>query len=121
MTPYAWPPFSCGLIVLVVGYFKLWKLRKTKYPEIVRIFEIWLMGIIGFLLGLFGQVLSLIHTFDSIAQAGDISPAIVAAGIKSSIKTTMIGLAVLIISLIIWGILKGTKQKRINLKMIDKD
>lgn len=121
IAPYAWLPFTCGLIVIVVGYIKLWKLRKTDNPETVGIFVIWLIGIIAFLLGIFGQVLSMINTFDSIAQAGDISASIVADGIKSSYKSTLIGLAVLIISLIIWGILKGTKQQRINLKTIDKE
>ena len=121
IAPYAWLPFTCGLIVIVVGYFKLWKLRKTDYPETVGIFGIWLIGIIAFLLGIFGQVLSMINTFDSIAQAGDISPSLVADGIKSSYKSTLIGLAVLIISLIVWGILKGTKQQRINLKTVDKE
>jgi biopolymer transport protein ExbB len=121
MAPYAWLPFSCGLIVIVVGYVKLWKLRKSKYPETIGVFGIWLMGIIAFLLGIFGQVLNMINTFDSIAQAGDISPSLVAEGIKSSYKSTLVGLTVLIISLIIWGILNRTKQNRIHLNPVDKD
>ncbi len=108
--------FSCGLIVIIVGYTKLWKIRKTEKPEVVGIFSIWLIGIIGFLLGIFGQILIMIDAFDSISMVGDISPAIVAEKIKSSYKSTLIGLAVLIISLVIWGILKGAKQKRIALK-----
>jgi biopolymer transport protein ExbB/TolQ len=79
-----------------------------------------LIGIIGFLFGVFGQVLSMIDTFDSIAQAGDISAFVVADGIKNSYKSTLIGLTVLIISLIIWGILKGTKQKRMLSRTADK-
>lgn len=120
LAPYAWLPFSCGLIVLVVGFLKLWKLRQTEYPEKVGIFEIWLMGIIAFLLGIFGPILSMINTLDSTAQDGDVSASIVADGIKSSYISILIGLTVLIISLIIWGILKETKQKRIISKTIDK-
>ena len=120
ISPIILLPFSCGLIVLIVGYIKLWKLRKTGRPEAVGIFGIWLMGIIGFLLGVFGQILAIIKTFDAIAMAGDISPSIVAEGIKGSYQSTITGLVVLIISLIVWGILNGIKQKRIVLNTIDK-
>lgn len=120
ISPITLLPFSCGLIVLIVGYIKLWKLRKTVHPEAIGIFGIWLMGIIGFLLGVFGQILAIIKTFDAIAMAGDISPSIVAEGIKGSYQSTITGLVVLIISLIVWGILNGIKQKRIVLNTIDK-
>lgn len=119
--PYALLPLICGIILIVTGYIKFWKLRKSKHPESIGIFGIWLLGIIGLLLGLFGQVLSMFEAFDSFGEAGTISPSLVADGIKNSYNSTLVGLAVLIISLIIWGIIKGVKQKRIYLKMIDKD
>ena len=114
-------PLSCGLIIIILGYMKLWKLRKTKNPEMIGIFGIWLMGIIGFLLGLLGQLITTMRTFDAIAMAGHISPSIVADGLKSSYKSTLIGLVVLIISLIIWGILKGIKQKKNIVNTVDKN
>ncbi|MDN3669064.1 MotA/TolQ/ExbB proton channel family protein [Echinicola jeungdonensis] len=120
LAPYAWLPLSCGLIVIVVGFIKLLKLRQTKNPEAVGIFEIWLMGIIALLLGILGPILNMMRTFDAFSHAGDISPSIVANGIKSSYTSIIIGLAVLVISLIIWGILKETKQNRIISKTIDK-
>jgi uncharacterized membrane protein len=109
-------PLLCGLLVIIVGYLKLWKLRKASQPQTVGIFGIWLMGIIAFLLGIFGQIWSMMNTFDTIVQAGDISASIIANGIKNSYHPTLVGLVVLIISLIIWGILKGTKDKRVQLK-----
>lgn len=108
---YALLPFTCGLIVIVLGCIKIWKLKKIEHPETIGIFSIWLIGIIGLLLGMFGHVLSMIDAYDSIAIAGSISPSVVTDGIKNSYQSTLIGLAVLIISLIIWGILKWTKQK----------
>lgn len=118
--PYALLPFVCGMVIIVTGYIKLWKLRKTNHPETIGIFGIWLMGIIGLLLGIFGQVLSIVEAFDAIADAGTISASIVADGIKSSYKSTLVGLAVLIISLIVWGILKGVKQNKMMRKAIEK-
>ncbi len=107
-------PFLCGLLIIGVGYVKLWNIRKKDNPDNVQIFGIWLMGIIAFLSGIFGQILNMINVFDTIAMSGTISASIVAGGIKNSYKSTLIGLAAFIISLIIWGILKGTKAKRIT-------
>lgn len=107
-------PYICGLLIIIVGYLKLWKLRKSSNPQTVGIFGIWLMGIIAFLLGIFGQIWRMINTFDAIAQAGDISASIVASGIKNSYHPTLVGLVVLIISLVIWGILKATKESKIT-------
>ena len=115
-------PFSCGIIVLVVGYIKLWKLRRINRPGTVLIFEIWLIGIIAFLLGFFGQLVTMIQAFDAISMAGDINPTMVADALKGSYRPILIGLSVLIISLIVWGILKGTKENRINtVTLIDDD
>lgn len=72
------------------------------------------MGVIGLLLGYFSQILNTIQAFDAIEMARDISPEMVAGGVKSGMKSVLIGIAVLIISLVIWGILKVTKQNRIR-------
>lgn len=109
-------PLACGLIVIIVAYIKLWKLRKTEEPESVGIFGIWLMGIIALLLGIFGQVLGMMQAFDAIAQAGNVSPELVANAIKSTYLSTSIGFAALIVALIAWGILKGIKDKKTYLK-----
>jgi len=113
--PYVLLPYSCGFIVIIIGYIKLWKLRKSQDPNKIEIFGIWRTGIIAFLLGILGQMLTIKKAFDTIAEAGDISPPLVADGIRSSYNSTLAGLIVLIISLIVWGILKGIKQKRSNI------
>jgi biopolymer transport protein ExbB/TolQ len=80
-----------------------------------------LIGVIALILGIFGQVLTTMETFDTIANANDISPALVALGMKSSYTPTLVGIMVLIISLIVWGILNGLKQKKIAIKKINKE
>ena len=43
-------------------------------------------------LGFMGTVVGLVQSFDSIQAAGDISPALVAGGIKVALLTTLMGL-----------------------------
>ena len=49
------------------------------------------------MLGFMGTVIGMINAFDAIAAAGDISPAVVAVGIKVALLTTVFGLVVAII------------------------
>ncbi|MFI3314901.1 MAG: MotA/TolQ/ExbB proton channel family protein, partial [Rikenellaceae bacterium] len=49
------------------------------------------------MLGFMGTVIGMISAFDNIAVAGDVSPAIVAGGIKVALLTTVGGLIVAII------------------------
>jgi biopolymer transport protein ExbB len=49
------------------------------------------------MLGFMGTVIGMIFAFDSIAAAGDISPTVVASGIKVALLTTVFGLIVAII------------------------
>ncbi len=49
------------------------------------------------MLGFMGTVIGMIGAFDAIAAAGDISPAVVAVGIKVALLTTVFGLVVAII------------------------
>ena len=49
------------------------------------------------MLGFMGTVIGMIGAFDSIEAAGDISPSLVAGGIKVALLTTVFGLVVAII------------------------
>jgi biopolymer transport protein ExbB len=49
------------------------------------------------MLGFMGTVIGMIGAFDSIQAAGDISPTVVAGGIKVALLTTVFGLVVAII------------------------
>ena len=49
------------------------------------------------MLGFMGTVIGMISAFDSIEAAGDISPAVVAGGVKVALLTTVFGLVVAII------------------------
>ncbi|MBT8195684.1 MAG: MotA/TolQ/ExbB proton channel family protein [Bacteroidia bacterium] len=49
------------------------------------------------MLGFFGTVVGMVQAFDDIESAGDISPAVVAGGIKVALLTTLAGLLVAIV------------------------
>ncbi len=106
-------PFLCGIVVIIVGCIKYWKLRRAEQSRKTGIFGIWLMGVIALLFGIFGQLLIIVEAFDVVTQDGTISATDVARGIKNSYLPTLVGIIVMIISLVTWGILKGIKQKRI--------
>src|SRR5690606_40651409 len=53
-----------------------------------------LMIALGPMLGFFGTVIGMVVAFDDIAKAGDISPNIVASGMKVALLTTVGGLVV---------------------------
>ncbi|MFW6134104.1 MAG: MotA/TolQ/ExbB proton channel family protein [Elusimicrobiota bacterium] len=60
------------------------------------------IGSIATLMGFTGTVMGMIRAFNSIAQAGTTSPAIVAGGIAEALTTTATGLVIAIIALIFY-------------------
>ena len=71
--------------------------HRLKYIKSIGLFTI-IVGILGTLTGLFGA-------FNAIEQATDISPGIVAGGLKVSMITTLTGIQFYLISIILWFIL----------------
>lgn len=77
---------------------------------------------LGPMLGFFGTVIGMIQAFDAIAAAGDISPTVVAGGMKVALITTVFGLLVAMILQIAYnfilnkieGILNDMEESTIN-------
>ena len=55
------------------------------------------------MLGFLGTVVGMVQAFDAIEAAGDISPTIVAAGMKVALLTTVFGLIVAIILQVLYN------------------
>ncbi|MGE0561319.1 MAG: MotA/TolQ/ExbB proton channel family protein [Flavobacteriales bacterium] len=66
------------------------------------------------MLGFMGTVIGMIGAFDAIAAAGDISPAVVADGIKVALLTTVFGLIVAIILQIFYNYLVAKVDGLVN-------
>jgi biopolymer transport protein ExbB len=66
------------------------------------------------MLGFMGTVIGMIQAFDSIAIAGEISPTLVASGIKVALLTTVLGLVVAIILQIFYNYLLSKVDSLVN-------
>jgi biopolymer transport protein ExbB len=66
------------------------------------------------MLGFMGTVIGMIDAFDAIADAGDISPAVVATGIKVALLTTVFGLIVAIILQIFYNYIVAKVDSIVN-------
>lgn len=63
------------------------------------------LGLFIFITGILGQLVGLFEAFKAIEAAMDISPAIMAGGLKVSMITTLYGMLIYLISIIIWFVL----------------
>lgn len=70
------------------------------------------------MLGFMGTVIGMIQAFDSIAKAGDVSPTLVADGIKVALLTTVAGLIVAVILQLFYNYLVSKVDSIVN-KMED--
>ena len=66
------------------------------------------------MLGFMGTVIGMIDAFDAIAEAGDVSPALVAGGIKVALLTTVGGLIVAVILQLFYNYLVSKIDSLVN-------
>lgn len=62
------------------------------------------IGMFALVTGILGQLIGLYMAFTAIEAASDISPAIIFGGIKVSMITTLYGMFIYLISLLLWFI-----------------
>ncbi len=60
------------------------------------------IGLLGLITGILGQLIGFYSAFSVLETGVDISPAMIYGGIKVSMITTLYGIAIFLISLIIW-------------------
>ncbi|MFC2123192.1 MotA/TolQ/ExbB proton channel family protein [Bacteroidota bacterium] len=75
------------------------------------------IGLFTMIVGILGNFIGLLGAFSAIEQANNISPAIMAGGLKVSMITTLTGILFYLISIILWFILDLWYHK----KLITKD
>lgn len=71
------------------------------------------IGLFTMITGILGQLIGLFMAFTAIEAANDISPAIMAGGLKVSMITSLTGIFIYMISIIIWFLLDLWHQKTI--------
>ncbi|NOR73700.1 MAG: hypothetical protein GQ525_00925 [Draconibacterium sp.] len=65
-----------------------------------------MFGSLAFIFGILGQAIGMFSAFTAIQQAGDISPGLIAGGIRVSMIAPLYGMIVFIISIPVWFVLR---------------
>lgn len=60
------------------------------------------VGLFGLVVGVMGQMIGLLSAFNAIQVVGDVSPSMLAGGLKVSMITTLYGFLIYVISYLIW-------------------
>lgn len=69
------------------------------------------LGIFGFVLGMFTQLVGLVQALNSIIEAADVSPEILIMGLRNSFINPVIGVSTLIFTALFWFILHSRYSK----------
>lgn len=97
------------LLILVYAVFNLLAILNSKQEDILilrsRIAHIKSIGVFAAITGIFGQLIGLYMAFAAIENAMDISPSIMFGGLKISMITTLYGIILYLVSLLIWFLL----------------
>ncbi len=72
------------------------------------------VGLFTMITGIFGQLIGLMSAFKTIERVGDISPGILAGGLKVSMITTLYGISIYLISILAWFLLDLLHHKNLN-------
>ncbi|MBL6447514.1 MotA/TolQ/ExbB proton channel family protein [Fulvivirga sp. 29W222] len=59
-------------------------------------------GLFGLIIGILGQLIGLYQAFSAIQQMGEVSPAMLAGGLKVSMISSMYGFLIFIIAYLLW-------------------
>lgn len=70
-----------------------------------------MFGSLSFILGLLAQAIGMFQAFEAIQQAGDISPALIAGGLRVSMIAPLYGAFYFILSIPAWVVLREIVKK----------
>ncbi len=70
------------------------------------------MGLFTMIVGILGQLIGLLMAFGAIERAGDISPQMIYGGLKISFYTTVYGILIYLLSILLWFILDLWHHKK---------
>ncbi len=89
-----------AVIYAAVSYLKKEE-KKSKDLDLIKS-----IGLFALVTGVFGQLIGLFSAFKYIQEAGSVSHAMLAGGLKVSLITTMYGTLIFLISYGVWFILR---------------
>lgn len=93
-------------IVLAIAVFNLILVLRKDYKDLdetrKRLRYLKSIGLFAFVTGILGQMIGLYSAFSAIEQAMDVSPAIMAGGLKVSMIVPMYGMVIFLISYLLY-------------------
>lgn len=96
-------------VVVVLSAYFLYLIIRKEYKSldltIIKLQFIKTMGIYALVTGILGQLIGLYSAFTHIEAAREISPVILAGGLKVSMITTIYGIIIFLISYLFWAAL----------------
>ncbi|AUP80385.1 MotA/TolQ/ExbB proton channel family protein [Flavivirga eckloniae] len=81
-------------------FFKIKQLNKDKCLRLIKYGKS--IGLFALIIGIFAQLIGFYQAFSAIEKASDISPAMVYAGIKTSMVSTLYGILIYLFSIMLW-------------------
>ncbi|MCK5537198.1 MAG: MotA/TolQ/ExbB proton channel family protein [Bacteroidales bacterium] len=109
--PFFMYPILFLLILVIILFVKAIISKESSEKTIALIAS---LGWFTLIWGILGQTLGLISAFDAIQAAGDISPSIMAGGLKVSLLTTLFGAITFLIARIGMIILIWQTKESVN-------
>lgn len=100
------------VFILAIRFIFLYRINKNDH-KLKRVNDgILFTGSLAFLVGITGQMVGLMAAFDAIQKVGDggINPSILAGGLKVTFIVPFFGLALLLLSAIIWFVFRNLKN-----------
>ncbi|MDT8402590.1 MAG: MotA/TolQ/ExbB proton channel family protein [Bacteroidales bacterium] len=105
-------------IILAIAVYHLVIILKNDFKDInesrKKLKYIKSLGLFAFVTGIMGQLLGLYNAFGAIEKAMDISPALLAGGLKVSMITPIYGALIFVISYLLWIILDYVASNKKN-------
>ena len=71
------------------------------------------LGLFAFVLGMLGQFIGLFQAFGVIGSGVEISPAMMASGVKVSMVTSIYGMIIFLVAYLIWFTLKTLLARKV--------
>jgi len=104
------------LAIFVVAILKFKLLRGyTNGKNSISVDSLKSIGLFALVLGMLGQFLGLFQAFSIISQGMDISPKILAAGLKVSSITSIYGMIIFLVAYLLWFLLRAIlNNKTVN-------
>lgn len=96
------------ILIFMLGWYAYHFLKgmrgNTSFPEKVRrrFRKGRDIGLLGLITGILGQLIGFYSAFSVLETGVDVSPAMIYGGIKVSLITTLYGISIFLISMVIW-------------------